>query len=269
MAERNVKLALVQMNSVKGDLDENLNTIEKYAKAAGKEHADLIVFPELCTCGYYSDVYLHHREQASFQTDDGRMKRLMKIAKENHLNMVVGTMLRREDTYTNSAVLIDDSGKVLHIHDKVFLWDDENLAFSGGKEFSVIEMPFGKLGMMICYDAGFPENARSMALQGAELIVTPAAFAKTKTQRYRWETYFRSRALENTCYVVGINAAGGEGENIFFGNNVLFDPNGYQISAGCDDTEEMQMIQIDLNKADWSHKMESYLGEIYKRKEGC
>ncbi len=257
---RKMKLALVQMDSLKGDVDGNLNKIEAYAKKAGEVKVDLLVFPELCTCGYYPDVFLHQQAQTAIALDDARMARLRGIARENKINMIVGAMLKSDKGYTNSAVLINAAGEILHIHDKVFLWDEEKLAFKPGKDFAVIDMPFGKLGMMICYDAGFPENARKMALKGAELIVTPAAF--THEQRHRWNIYYRSRALENTCWVAGINASGGVKPDLYFGGNVLFDPNGYQVCTGREDVEEMQVTDIDLTKADWAHKLENYIGEL-------
>ena len=257
---RKMKLALVQMDSLKGDVNGNLNKIEAYAKKAGEVKADLLVFPELCTCGYYPEIFLHQQAQTAIALDDARMERLCHIAEKNKVNMIVGAMLKRGDGYTNSAVLISAEGKILHIHDKVFLWDEEKLAFKSGSRFDVITMPFGKLGIMICYDAGFPENARAMALKGAELIVTPAAFAHE--QRHRWNIYYRSRALENTCWVAGINASGGVKPDLYFGGNVVFDPNGYQVCTGREDIEEMQVTDIDLTKADWTHKLENYIGEL-------
>lgn len=260
MERRMMKLVLVQMDSLKGDVDGNLEKIEAYAKKAGNVGADLLVFPELCTCGYYPDVFLHQQEQTAITFEGRWMKRLCDIAFQNKINMVVGAMLKRDEGYTNSAVLIGDEGKILHIHDKVFLWGEEKLAFKPGKNFNVIPMSFGKFGIMICYDAGFPENARAMALKGAELIVTPAAF--THAQRHRWNIYYRSRALENTCWVAGINASGGVKPDLYFGGNVLFDPNGYQVGTGREDVEEMQVMDIDLSKADWDHKLENYIGEL-------
>ena len=174
---------------------------------------DLLVFPELCTCGYYPDVFLQQQAQSAIALDDVRMVRLRGIARKNKINMVVGAMLKSDKGYTNSAVLINAAGEILHIHDKVFLWDEEKLAF-------------------------------------------------THEQRHRWNIYYRSRALENTCWVAGINASGGVKPDLYFGGNVLFDPNGYQVCTGREDVEEMQVTDIDLSKADWVHKLENYIGEL-------
>lgn len=64
------------------------------------------------------------------------------------------------------------------------------------------------------------------------------------------------------CRVAGINASGGVKPDLYFGSNVLLDPNGYQVSTGREDIEEMQVMDINLSKADWDHKLENYIGEL-------
>ena len=118
--------------------------------------------------------------------------------------------------------------------------------FRAGDEFPVFETDLGKLGIMICYDAGFPEVARHLALQGAELIVAPCAFRKADKQM--WDIYFKARALENALFVAATNRVGHEGDLHLFGSAVVSNPAGFLLAESPEDRENMLVADIDLEE---------------------
>lgn len=260
MKERKVKIALVQLESIPGQISANTDKICKFTREAAEQGAALIVFPELAITGYYLDRIKNNPEKLFLSPEDPCILRIQKTADECGINIIFGCPLKRNGRYTNSALIIDESGSICSVHDKVFLWKEEKELFVAGRSFRPSKLSFGVVGTMICYDAGFPESARELALQGAEVLVVPAAFAEFS--RHRWNIYFQSRALENTCYVAAVNGAGGVGEGACFGNNLLFDPQGMLLVSGVEHSEQLLLAEIDLSQADKEAKKENYIGDL-------
>jgi predicted amidohydrolase len=139
-----------------------------------KPQTDLIVFPELITTGY--ECGKDFQELAETVPDGMSMKIIGALAKEYKVHIVYGFPEKdadHDDVLYNSAVLIDDAGEVKGIYRKVHLFAKEKDYFKAGNAFPVFTTAVGKLGIMICWDAAFPEVARSLALKGADLLVVP------------------------------------------------------------------------------------------------
>ncbi|MFD1775297.1 nitrilase-related carbon-nitrogen hydrolase [Paenibacillus rhizophilus] len=245
---RKVKLALVQFESVVMDVPANVNKGLHFVREAARQGADLIVFPELFLTGCDTDVIGHRYHNLAQHIDGSAVQAFAESARTHNINMVIPTALKQSegDFLCNSAVIIDRSGAVAGTYSKVHLWEDEKEYFKPGNHYSVFEMDFGKLGVLICYDAGFPEAARTLALQGAELIVIPSAFSVEL--KYRWDLYFQSRALENTCFVAAVNGSGPIGKQYMFGNNKIANPLGEIVLEGDLKREDMQVLEIDLDE---------------------
>ena len=103
----------------------------------------------------------------------------------------------------NGLIVISRDGQLMGTYNKTHLWAGERFWFRAGDRYPVFDMDFGKVGLMICYDGGFPEVSRILALSGAELILCPSAFPIR--DKDMWDVYFASRSLENCCFVAGIN----------------------------------------------------------------
>ncbi|WP_223068638.1 nitrilase-related carbon-nitrogen hydrolase [Paenibacillus caui] len=254
-----VKLALVQFESVLMDVSANVQKGVRFVREAARQGADLIVFPELAVTGYNTDVIGDRYHELAEDLDGFSVKSFSEAARKHRINIVIPMALRQaEGSITNSAVVIDRSGAVAGTYSKIHLWEDERKYFKPGDDCSPFEMDFGKLGILICYDAGFPEAARTLALQGAKLIVTPSAFSLE--DKHRWDIYFPSRALENTCFVGGVNGVGG-GLRLF-GNNKFAGPRGELVLDASLNNEEMQVLEIDLNEATECSKQTPYLRDL-------
>lgn len=256
---KRVKLALVQFESKIMDVEYNVEKAIDYIKKAGKEKADLIVFPELFTTGYNVDIIKEKYYDLAEELDGPTITTFKKYAKENNINIVAPIALSKGvyGAVYNSAVVINRDGEIVGTYDKTHLWAGDMFYFKSGNEYPVFDLDFGKLGIMICYDGGFPEVSRILALQGAELIVCPSAFPIW--DKDMWDIYFKSRSLENVCFVVGINRVGVEDKLEMFGNNKVYNPRGKILMEGKLDEEDMQFLDIDLDEIKSYRKVVPYL----------
>lgn len=244
---RNIKLALVQFESELMDVKANVKKALHFIDEASKEKADLIVFPELFTTGYNSELIGDNYFDLAETVDGPTITALSEAAKKNSINIVAPIDLERQmpGVIYNSAVVINRNGQVIGDYDKTHLWAGDRFYFTAGNRYPIFNLDFGKIGIMICYDGGFPEVSRILALQGAELILCPAAFPTW--DKDMWDIYFKSRALENACFVAGINRVGKEDKLHMFGNNKLVNPRGKVLLDAPIDVEEMQIAEIDLD----------------------
>ena len=156
----------------------------------------------------------------------------------------------------NTAVLFDDEGKILGKHRKMHLFDidvkgkiyfKESDTLSAGNEFTVIETELATIGIGICYDIRFVELSRIMALNGAEILIFPGAFNLT-TGPAHWEILFKSRALDNQVYAIGVAPALDKDASYnSFGHSIAVNPWG-EIIEELDYDENLKLVQIDLDE---------------------
>lgn len=256
---RNIKLALVQFESKMMDVKYNVEKGLNFIGDASGQNADLIVFPELFTTGYNPDIIKDKYYELSENLEGPSVKVLCEAARKNNINVVAPLILEKQmkGVIYNSAVVIGRDGEIIGTYSKTHLWAGERFYFKPGEDYPVFNMDFGKLGVMICYDGGFPEVSRILALRGSELILCPSAFPTW--DKDMWDIYFKSRALENACFVAGINRVGKEGSTHMFGNNKIANPRGKLLMDAVCDKEEMQIIEIDLDDVTEYRKSVPYL----------
>ncbi|MCQ6562957.1 nitrilase-related carbon-nitrogen hydrolase [Paenibacillus mendelii] len=259
---RIVNVALVQFESKIMDVSANILKGLKFVQDAARQGADLIVFPELFTTGYNTDFVGKKYRELGEGLEGPTVQTFREAAKVYRINIVLPLVFKKpmSGVVYNSAVVINRNGDVVGEHSKTHLWDEEKKYFSSGDDYPVFELDCGRIGVLICYDAGFPEAARMLALDGVELILSPAAFSIE--DRSRWNIYFPSRALENGCFVAGINAVGREGDLNFFGNNKVASPRGELILDANLFVEEMQLVKLDLDEVEASRRAVPYLKDL-------
>ena len=204
------KVACIQMASGP-NLGANLFEAEKLIYQAAKQGAKLVVLPE-------NFAIMGHKEtdKVALREVDGKgpiQDFLAQQAKRHKVWLVGGTlpMATANTGKVRAACLLhDDRGRRVARYDKVHLFDvqvvgsderyTESQTIEPGGEIAVVDTPFGKLGLAICYDLRFPELFRAMLDQGMELVAVPSAFTAI-TGRAHWEALVRTRAIENLCYV--------------------------------------------------------------------
>ncbi len=229
---REVTVATVQMKPRLGETEENLVKMsDLVAKIAGQQKVDLIVFPELITSGYECGVRFTDLAQ---RVPGPTVNLMAQRAQEFGVHIAFGlpTKEKVESILFNSLVFIGPDGELIGEYRKVHLKGEERMAFRAGYRYLVFECQFGMVGLLTGYDLAFPEAARSLALEGAELLVVCANWEKP--HRDEWRTYVLARAYENALFVAAANRVGDDVTYSFFGDSTIVGPRGqvYATLAG-------------------------------------
>ena len=234
-------VAAVQMNCVMGDINENLRVAKKMILEAADKGAALVVLPELFDTGYR--VEEKDREVAT--SIPGKTTDFLEaICKERNIHVVGAIIEKIDNELFDTAVLVGPSG-VVGKYRKTALWAAENNRFSKGThEYQVFDIGFCKIGLLICYEIGFPEAARVLTLQGADILLYPSAFGKSRY--YAWDIASRARALENGNYVIACNRTGIEkSETEFGGGSRIIAPKGNVLVQAAEEFEVI-VAEVDL-----------------------
>ncbi len=235
-----VKIAACQMGGSE-DSGENLRTMVRLFKRAveGMPGLDVIVFPETA---YYlpADAAGAVKEAVDPALPHPFLDTMRELAKEHRVYLIPGSFVAKAENgrVKNTAVLIDRQGEIVARYDKVHLMAaagcDESSWCAPGDHLTVADTDFGRIGLMVCYDLRFPEQARSMCLQGAEILFVPAAWPSGRPLPPRvddWDLLVRSTALTNAAYVVACNQLGRVRDDNFFGRTCVTDPRGVPVAA--------------------------------------
>lgn len=233
------KIAAIQMASG-SKVSANLIEVSRQISSAVNAGAKLIVLPE-----NFAIMGMQDADQIKVAEDEGTgpiQNFLSEQAKNNKIWIVAGTIpinLDSDNTEYEKKVyaaclVYNEKGERISRYDKVHLFDvhleltnetyNESETIEAGNKAIVVETPFGKIGLAICFDLRFPELFRQLVLLGAEIIVVPAAFTAS-TGKAHWEILLRARAIENLCYVIA-SAQGGYHVNgrETYGDSMIVDP---------------------------------------------
>ena len=247
-----LRIGLCQMMVVDGSKKENINKAKKMIYDAADKGAKIVALPEMFNCPYNNRNF---REYAETFPQGETIKMLSKAAKEKKIYLVGGSIPELDgDKVYNTSFVFDNKGDLIGKHRKMHLFDidikdrvrfKESEILSAGKDVTIVNTEYGKIGVAICYDIRFPELIRIMALQGAEIIFIPAAFNMT-TGPAHWETLFKSRALDNQIYIAGISPARDiDYSYVAYGNSILVSPWG-DIVDRLDEKEGIIIEDIDF-----------------------
>jgi 5-aminopentanamidase len=237
----------VQMDVAIGDVEANRLKIVDRMRVATDNGAQLVIFPECALTGYCFDSF---EEAAAFaEPIDGRSSEaIAEACRETGAYAVVGFIENDGSNFYNAAMVVGPNG-VVGSYRKVhlpFLGVDRFLK-PGDRPFEILELPFGKIGVNICYDASFPEAARALKLLGAELIILP-----TNWPTGAWRTaefIINTRSCENHVNFAAVNRVGVERGWQFIGRSKVVDFNGDTLGEASRDREEILFAEVDLQEA--------------------
>ena len=202
-----IRVAAVQLASGP-NVAANLNEAKRLIAMAVKQGAKLVALPE-----YFAIMGLQDTDKVKVREEEGRgpiQQFLSDTAKKHKIWIVGGSaplVSKDPNRVRNSSLVYDDKGKLVARYDKIHLFGfrmgdeqyHEQRTIEPGNEVKVIDSPFGRLGLSICYDLRFPELYRAM--KDVDIILVPSAFTET-TGKAHWETLIRARAIENLAYVI-------------------------------------------------------------------
>lgn len=251
-----MKIGFLQFKPEFGKVKENISKIENMIF---EKDFDLLVLPELANSGYLF-VSKEELEEYSERASDGIFcSSLLKICSQKKCYIVAGFCERAEEDETifyNSSILACPDSR-FSLYRKIHLFYEESKLFTAGNLKYKVEKIFGErfgeanVGMMICLDWLFPEAARTLALQGAQIIAHPSNLVMPYCQKAMY-----ARAIENGVFTVTANRIGEDvnhsKEVTFTGESVMLSPRGKYLARGTKDTEEL--IIVDINPADADNK---------------
>jgi predicted amidohydrolase len=228
-----MKVACVQVLT-NDNIQQNLNKIKKLILRAIKQKADLIITPEVSSVFSFDKKSL--KQRLTSMQKDFFVKAIQTISRKYKKWILIGSITSKENNRLfNRSVLLDPKGRVNTYYDKIHMFDvklnkketyAESKTFTAGKKIKVANLPWGKLGLSICYDLRFPNHYRTMAKRGAKFLAVPSNFLLNTGKRH-WHSLLRARAIENFCYVFAPAQYGTHDNGIkVFGHSLIISPDG-------------------------------------------
>jgi N-carbamoylputrescine amidase len=288
-----MKVGIIQQRN-SGDVKANRQSLINKIKQLAAMGAQLVVLPELHDSLYFCQVECVDNFDLAVTIPDAETAEYAAVARECGIVLVTSLFERRATgLYHNTAVVYDTDGSVAGQYRKMHIPDDpayyEKFYFTPGDQgFIPIETSLGKLGVMVCWDQWYPEGARLMAMRGAQLLIYPTAIGyessdtpeEQERQREAWTTVQRGHAVANGLPVITVNRVGhepdpsGQTNGIqFWGSSFVAGPQGELIYRAPNDSEDMQVIDIDMHRSEqvrrwWPFLRDrriDYYGDLDKR----
>ena len=187
--------------------------------------ADLVVLPELATTG----ATIEGDRAVALESPD--VAAIQAIAKSRRMWVITGIALREADgaCAVNAAIAVNPAGEIVAIHRKrrLFAFAGEDRDFTPGSESTIVDVNGVKLGLFICYELRFPELFRPIA-EDVDAMVVVANWPANRHEH--WDALLRARAIENQCFMIGVNRTGHADDLSYLGGSTVFDPWGDRIS---------------------------------------
>ena len=265
---RKTTVAAVQF-SVPETRENSIEKAEKFVHEAAKNGADIVLLPELFETPYFCQERRYEHYELALPVDDNpAIKRFREVTRELGIAMPISFYERDVNSFYNSVAMLD-SGELLGVYRKTHIPDDhfyqEKFYFTPGNTgFKVWETRFGKIGVGICWDQWFPEAARCMALQGAELLLYPTAIGSEPIiecdSMPHWRRCMQGHAAANLVPVIAANRTGTEkiapddgnahqtSELTFYGSSFITDCKGDILEAADRTSDCIIMREFDLDE---------------------
>ncbi len=265
-----MKIGIIQQHNT-SDTAANRQTLINKIKDLAARGAQLVVLPELHDSLYFCQVESVDNFDLAVEIPGNETDEYAAVARECGIVLVTSMFEKRATgLYHNTAVVYDTDGSIAGKYRKMHIPDDpayyEKFYFTpGDMGFQPIKTSLGKLGVMVCWDQWYPEGARLMAMRGAELLIYPTAIGyessdtpeEQERQREAWTTVQRGHAVANGLHVITVNRVGhetdpsGQTRGIqFWGSSFVAGPQGELIYRAPIDSEDLQVINIDMERSE-------------------
>ncbi len=232
-----MKIGLVQYSPEWENKVENQKKITSLLMDFVKEGIDLLIFPEMSLTGFTM-----HGEKFSEQLSGESFQYFSKIARKFSIHILAGIIELENKNFFNTLLHIGRDGNILKTYRKIhpFSLSSEDKHYNKGKDAVVTEIDDWKVGLSICYDLRFPELYRLYAKEKVDLIVISANWPDTRIEH--WKTLLKARAIENQCFVAGVNRVGDDPKLFYPGYSAVIDPMGSEIISSIN--EEILICNI-------------------------
>jgi len=252
-----ITVAAIQMEPHVGDKAYTLDRQVELIREAAVQGVRLMVLPELCNTGY---IFNSRNEVAALAEEvpaGPTCQEWIRACREHGTYLVAGIAEREGERFYNCAALIGPSGYIGKYR-KIHLWNEEKLFFEPGNlGIPVFHLPFGRVGVMICYDGWHPEVARILALQGADIICDPTCWVLVPgliTAENPLSAYVHMAAAHvNGVYMICADRCGVERSCTFLGNSCVVGPAGFVAGPGSFEETEILAAEINIVTARYKH----------------
>ena len=267
--EPSVTLGLIQM-ACEDDRDRNLDKAVSRLIAARAEGAQIACLQELFASPYFCQKNDPDCFALAEPVPGPTTETLARAAREQDLVVVASLFEQEEDRYFNTACVIDADGTLLGKYRKVHIPDDPENHYSerfyfapGDLGFPVFETRYATIGVQVCWDQWFPEGARALAMNGAEIIFYPTAIGWQVTEKdtelgndetEAWITVQRGHAIANGVFIAAANRTGREEHIDFWGNSFVSDPFGRILRQSVPDQEDVLIVTCDMSRIETVRK---------------
>jgi Predicted amidohydrolase len=238
-----MKIALSQMNIKWEDKDKNKAKVLAFINEAKELNVELIVFPEMTLTGFSMNV-----EKIAESNRGETIQWFENIAKCHNINIGFGVVEKTESEFgKNKFIIINDEGVIISDYTKLhpFSYGLEDKYYKSGDSIELSKVNDFTVATFICYDLRFPEVFQ-LASNQAQLIIVAANWPQSRKEH--WITLLKARAIENQCYILGVNRVG-NGNNIYYsGNSMVVAPDG-SILIEIEDEEKLLIYDIDIKES--------------------
>jgi len=217
---RSIIASSVQFNITLGEVEPNLVKVRIALAELAAKGVQLAVLPEMWATGFaYKDL-----NQLAART--GEIVEEIAALSAEYSMVIIGSLPEPHDNKVYNTAYVLDNGELKGKYRKIHLFSlmQEDRSFDGGDSWLLVDTSVGRIGVFICYDLRFPELARRLAVEGAEILVVPGEWPKPRQEH--WRTLLRARAIENQLFIVATNCCGIVGKLDFFGMSMIIDPKG-------------------------------------------
>lgn len=248
------KVGLVQMTS-NDVIADNIAAADTLIREAAAKGADFILTPEMTNLFDFGSKQV--MEKVVPEADDASWPHFAELADELGIWLLIGSMaIRNGVKAANRSFLFSPSGEKVCVYDKIHMFDvdlpgekqyRESSGYQAGDEAVLAELPWGKVGLSICYDLRFPYLYRVLSQAGAGMLTVPAAFTYV-TGKAHWHTLLKARAIENGAYVFAPAQVGDHNNGRkTYGHSLVIDPWGEVV---CDGGEQVgvSVVEVDMGK---------------------
>jgi predicted amidohydrolase len=246
-----MRVAVVQIDPKLADPEHNIGLIADGAAHAAQRGANLAVFPECAVSGYVYESLAEAMDVAE-PIPGPSADHIAALAARHGLYVVAGMLEREGDRCYNTAVLAGPKGLITtYRKTHVLCLGVDRFATPGDNPYRVVDLPIGRVGILICYDLRFPEAARALALHGAQAILLPTNWPHTS--HIQADVFTRARAAENRVFVLAADRVGLERGARFLGRSQIVAPDGAVLAEGSGSDTDLLLADIDLAEADQKH----------------
>ena len=260
---RKITVAAAQTGPVVGSMASGVEAACARVQEAARESVDIVCFPEVFLAPFFPNRLIQDYEKHFLTLPSPVTDPLFALAREKRVNLVFGYAERDGPYFYNSAAVFDRAGRHLGTYRKTHIpayfpselrggtGSYEKFYFSPGTGLPVFEVDGIRFGIQICNDRLYPEPSRKLALNGAEIIFMPIAYATYGNDNYRvaiWDLPLQARAFDNGVFVVAANRVGDENGRLHIGKSTIVNPLGGRImkQAGME-APELLVAAIDLD----------------------